>query len=130
MKREDVFPSKYLKAADLNGQAKIVTIERASYETLRAPDGKEQGKTVLYFRNARKALPLNMTNFDAVSQIVGDDETDNWIGHHIELFPDKTSMAGKMLDCVRIRAPTQAPLRKQTATKSPPPEGLDDEIPF
>jgi hypothetical protein len=130
MKRDEVFPSKYLKCPDLTGQAIIVTIERASYEILKTPDGKEQGRTVLYFRNAKKAFPLNMTNFDAVSEIVGDDETDNWPGHQIELYPDKTTMGGKVVDCVRIRAPAQAPLRKPTATKSPPPEGLDDDIPF
>ncbi|WGD56064.1 hypothetical protein QA641_20505 [Bradyrhizobium sp. CB1650] len=129
MKRDEVFPSKYLKCSDLNGQAKVVTIERAPFEILRAPDGKEQGKTVLYFRGAKKAFPLNRINYDAVSEIVGDDETDNWPGQ-IEIFPDKTLMAGKMVDCIRIRAPTQPSLRKPTATKSPPPEGLDDDIPF
>ncbi len=32
MKRDEVFPSKYLKSLNLNGQAKVVTIELAPYE--------------------------------------------------------------------------------------------------
>ena len=49
MKRDEVFPSKYLKATDLNGKALRVTIERAPLEILKNPEGKEQSKTVLHF---------------------------------------------------------------------------------
>ena len=60
MKKADVFPSKYLKSDDLNGKPITVTIERAPLEPLKSPEGKEQNKTVLYFRGAKKALPLNL----------------------------------------------------------------------
>ena len=66
MKRDDVFPSKYLKCADLNGKPIPVVIEAAHYETLKNPEGKEQQKIVLYFVGSKKALPLNVTNFNAV----------------------------------------------------------------
>ena len=46
MKREEVFPSKYLKAADLKGKPHTVTIESAPYETLKSLDGKETQKIV------------------------------------------------------------------------------------
>ena len=66
MKRDEVFPSKYLKCSDLNGQAMHgVSIDHATYETLKGTDGKETQKMVLYFKNAKKALPLNATNYDA-----------------------------------------------------------------
>ena len=68
MKRDDVFPSKYLKAADLNGRPVTVTIKSAPYETLKNPEGKEQGKTVLYFVRGKKALPLNIVNWDSVAR--------------------------------------------------------------
>ena len=54
MKRYDVFPSKYLKATDLNGKALCVTIERAPLVILKNPEGKEQSKTVLHFVKAKK----------------------------------------------------------------------------
>jgi hypothetical protein len=45
--RNDIFPSKYPKASDLNGTAIVVTIQSAPTEVLRTPDGKEESKTVL-----------------------------------------------------------------------------------
>ena len=54
MKRDDIFPSKYLKAADLKGKPIAVTIESAPTETLKNTEGKEQRKTVLYFAGAKK----------------------------------------------------------------------------
>ena len=87
-------------------------------------------KWSLYFKNAKKALPLNATNYDSISAIVGDDDTESWPGHKIELFPDKTRMGGKPVDCVRIRAPAQRSLPKPSPPETPPEEGLDDDIPF
>jgi hypothetical protein len=92
MKRNDVFPSKYLKAIDLKGKACVATIESAPYETLKGLDGTETKKIVLYFKNAEKALPLNTTNFDAVSDATGRPDTDDWSGQRIELYPTKTCM--------------------------------------
>src|SRR5262249_42780960 len=62
MTRDEVFPSKYLKAADLKGKPRIVTIESAPYEALKGLDGKETQKIVLYFKNVPKGLPLNATS--------------------------------------------------------------------
>ena len=78
MNSDDVFPSKYLKAADLNGRPVTVTIKSAPYETLKNPEGKEQGKTVLYFVRGKKALPLNIVNWDSAAEICGDDTDGLW----------------------------------------------------
>lgn len=135
-KRDDVFPSKYLKAADLNGTPLTVTIVSAPLETLKNPEGKEQTKTVLYFRGTKKLLPLNVTNWDAVADIAGDD-SDDWAGHKIELYPAKTEMKGKTVDCIRVRAPEQAkpptkqkPAAKKSAAAKSHDDEMDDEIPF
>ena len=127
MTRDEVFPSKFLRADDLKGKPHIVTIERASYETL-----KESQKIVLYFKNAGKSLPLNATNFDAVCDATGCPDTDDWPGQRIELYPTKTSMGGKVVDCIRIRPASAS--RPLAATVSPPPppppDEMSDEIPF
>jgi hypothetical protein len=127
MKRDDVFPSKYLKAADLKGKARVLEIDHAPLETLKNTKGEEEQKIVLHFVGAKKAMPLNMTNFDAVADICGDD-TDLWPGQMIELFPTTTQMGGKTLDCVRIRKPREvqpAPPKRD----EPSPE-MDGGIPF
>jgi hypothetical protein len=140
-KRDDVFPSKYLRAADLNGNPVTVTIVSAPLETLKNPEGKEQTKTVLYFRGTKKLLPLNVTNWDAVADICGDD-SDDWAGKAIELYPAKTQMGGKIVDCIRVRASGQLELPTQEekpAAKAkvkakvkvqPAHDDMDDSIPF
>jgi hypothetical protein len=131
MIRDEVFPSKYLKAADLKGKAHIVTIESAPYETLKSLDGKEAQKIVLHFKNAEKTLPLNLTNFDAVCDATGCPDTEDWPGQRIELYPTRTTMGGKAVDCIRIRPPSAS--RPAAAAVPPPPVSADegsDEIPF
>jgi hypothetical protein len=108
MKREDLFPSKYLKCSDLRGQARVVQIKHAPIETLKNPQGQEQRKAVLYFNGIKNALPLNLTNYDSVADIIGDDETNKWPGARIELYPGRTMLGGKTVDCIRIRKPRPA----------------------
>jgi hypothetical protein len=90
----------------------------------------------LYFRGGTKALVLNLTNWDAVADIAGDD-TDGWPGQRIEVFPTTTELRGKIVDCIRIRPPAQREFVPAATKKKPPPPaaagnggGLDDEIPF
>jgi hypothetical protein len=90
--------------------------------------------TVLYFAKAKKALPLNMINWDSIADICGDD-TDAWPGHSIEIYPTRTTLGGKAVDCVRIRRPSGAlPLTLPKAPAPPPQAGesgdMDDQIPF
>jgi hypothetical protein len=132
MKRDDLFPSKYAKCADLKGKPRIVEIEHAPIETLKNPKGEEQRKVVLYFKGAKKALPLNLTNFDAVAEIAGSDETNDWPGTRIELYPATTMMGGKITDCIRIRRS-----REELPISPPPPPTkpavdpeLNEEIPW
>ena len=131
MKLDQAFPSNYLKCSDLNGREITATISEVKME-----DVGDDHKPVVYFRGAQKGLVLNKTNGYSIGDIYGDD-TDNWIGRKITLFPDKTSYQGKRVDCVRVKGPSDNGTQ-QSAPPSPPPPartvsdeaGLDDEIPF
>ena len=115
MKRDDVFPSKYLKASDLNGKPIAVEIMDSAVEQLKTLDGKTQDKLILNFKGYKKGLVLNRTNYDAIADIHGE-ETDDWEGKIIELYPTKTAMGGKTVACIRIRATAR--------------DATGDEIPF
>jgi hypothetical protein len=131
MMRDEVFPSKYLKAADLKGKPRIVKIESARYEPLKGLDGKENQKIVLCFENVPKSLPLNVTNFDAVCDATGFPDTEDWPGQQIELYPTKTTMGGKTVDCIRIRPPSRSRPAAAPPSPPPPPVGeMNDEIPW
>jgi hypothetical protein len=105
MNRDELFPSKYIKAADLGGKPLVVTIKSATVEALNNPNGGgQQDKLLLGFVNQPKKLVCNVTNFNSIADLHGD-ETDGWPGKRIELYPTKASVGGKSFDAVRVRAP-------------------------
>jgi hypothetical protein len=128
VKRHEIFPSRHLKPADLAGKSRVVEIERAPQEELGNGADKDE-KTVLYFRGGTtKPLPLNMTNWDAVAAICGDD-TGGLPGHRIESYPT-TTRRGSPVGPSLIRPPG----RRIAAAASKPPtplaDDMDDDIPF
>ena len=82
------FPSTYLRHADLQGRRIVVTIERITIETMGDGENKDT-KPVVYFVGAKKAMAFNKTNALELAMAFGD-ETDNWIGKQIEVFPSMT----------------------------------------
>jgi hypothetical protein len=146
MKRHQLFPSRFLKADDLNGASVVVKIAKLKLETLET-NGKSETKAVLYFANLEKAMVLNVTNYNSIADLHGD-ETDEWPGCAIELFPTTTEMKGKIVDCIRIRAPYAADIKDKGATSQATPrpqptpkqdkplykdewrDDMDDSIPF
>jgi hypothetical protein len=115
MKAGSVFGS-YLKAGDLGGRK--VAVKIAAWEVAEFDDGK---KLVLSFAGKDKKLAVNLTNCNTIIEILGTDETDQWIGHVIVLRPDRTMFGAKMVDCVRVEAyvPAQAP--RPSVAPPPPP---------
>src|SRR5690242_16780983 len=117
MKINGAFPSDYLKAADLNGKAIRVSIDTVTVEKI----GEDQ-KPVLHFIGKDKGLVLNKTNSARIVEAVGSDETDDWSGWSIVLYPCKVDFQGKRVDAIRIddrpgatKAPANRPLPVQAA---------------
>jgi hypothetical protein len=129
----DAFPSKYLKATDLADGPVIATIKVGELERIRGFDGKETPKVVLYFAKKLKPLPLNRTNFESVVDICGSDDSDDFGGTKIELYATKTSLNGKVMDCVRIRPPGAAEKPEKAAKPNDGKPGddidMNDELP-
>jgi hypothetical protein len=132
--KDTVFQRKFLNASDLKGQPVVVTIKDAPLQKLKNGSGEEQQKTVLYFLGKTKGLPLNLTNWDSVADVTGENDSDNWRGHKIELYPTTTDMKGKTVECIRVRAPAQRELpTKPKPEPAPSPASepdYDDNIPF
>ena len=85
MKIGSAFPSNFLKAADLQGRAVMCTIQE-----VRSEDIGDGHKPVIYFTGKEKGLVLNRTNALTITEAYGE-ETDDWVGQQIEVFPDKLS---------------------------------------
>ena len=134
MKISAAFPSNYLKAVDLGGQPRIVNVRTCVMEELGQGKDKEK-KPVLYFEKGPKGLVLNVTNANTITKVYGDD-TANWAGKPIEIYPTQTEFRGDMVDAIRVRVPDVEP-RSTSAPVTPPAPGaaapmaddnLDDEL--
>jgi len=122
MNVNEAFPSKYIKASDLQGKGVAITIEKLLVEAI--GEDKDE-RPVLYFVGGKKGLVLNKTNAAEIADQHGD-EMDHWMGKQIELYPSRTQYLGKMVDCVRTRPVTP----KGGVAPAPVGDDLDDEIPF
>jgi hypothetical protein len=128
MKQGDAFPSVWLKAADLKGKTVTVTIEDCRSEVVDRKTGKTQ--PVLTFEGKDKQLGLNVTNFKRVAELTGEDDSENWAGHQIALFPCMVDFQGKSIEAIRIKAASSKKVASKPAKdedESPPP--TDDDAP-
>ena len=123
--KNDVFPSRYFKAADLDRPI-VLTVLKAPIEELKY-QGRAEEKVVLHFRQAKKVLPLNVTNWDSMEKVTGKSNSDEWAGCRIELYPTQTQMRGETVDCIRIRKPGA---EQTEPPESPVSTDMRDEIPF
>lgn len=145
------FPSKYLKAADLQKRRHVLTIDRVVQE-----EGID--KPIMYFQGAQKGMALNKTNAMLIASLYGNN-TDRWGGQRIELYEAQVSFNNQFVPAIRVMAPAEqmpahqsGPLPAETRPVHPAPDpnapsdfqqpsqhgpapqgavsGIDDEIPF
>lgn len=126
MNIDNAFPSKYIKASDLENRDAPVTMGQVVMEEV----GGDQ-LPVLYFQGKQKGLVLNKTNSSTISKLYGG-ETSGWAGNPITLFPTQTDYAGKQVECIRIRlaAPQSPSPQAPPANYNGAPMPSDDEIPY
>lgn len=133
MNINEVFDSKYLRAADLKGQTPICTITKIDMQDMK--DG--QVKPCIYLNHKDKGLVLNKTNANMIAKLYGP-ETDAWIGKKIMLITAWVEYQGDTVEAIRIRPPNMDPMAAQAPMEPPPPRGEDDysrrdadpEVPF
>lgn len=121
MKMSVEFPRKYVVAADLNGKDVTLTIKKVVKEEMGQP-GQKEFKPVVYFERATKGLILNATNARIIVSLYGD-ESDNWSGKPITLYPTTVKAFGKSNDVIRVRerAPAAPVAKSPTTSPTPPP---------
>ena len=143
-KLNDLFPSRFISAADLQGQEVIATIDRVEIEKF---DDDAQ-KPIVYFQGKTKGLVCNKTNAKSIALIAGDD-TDNWPGKAIVLFSMMVDFKGQVVEAIRVRRPpdpavvpalsppprptqgsVSAKATSSTAATAQVDDDLDDEISF
>ncbi len=141
MKKSDIFPSQYISAADLGNKEFALTIASAAMEMVGNDDEKKK-KLIVRFQEAEKGLVCNVSNFDMIAFIHGDD-TDGWVGKEVVLYATPVNFKGKTVMGIRIKQATErVPAGNgremqiqdrgthKLATMVKADDGLDEEIGF
>jgi hypothetical protein len=115
----EVYGGNWLTADDLAGREVTVTIESVTIHDM--PDGKK--KAALHFIGKEKALLLNVTNGNTLTELFGTDEMDNWEGQRFRMFVAKVDFQGKRVPAIRVKAAGGS-----KPAPPPPPVGSDDEL--
>jgi len=98
MRKTDLHPSKYFKAADFEGPLTL-TIEMARPEKFE--NGRdEEKKLVVYFKKTKSGLVIGPIVWGMIADIVGTDETEKWPGHRLKLVRETTMFGGKRVPCI------------------------------
>jgi len=105
---------KRLKAEELGPKfRKAVVIDNVQMEKT----GTDT-KPVMYFRGNDKGLVLNKTNVNALIDILGSAESDDWIGRRVQIYTAMVDYQGKRVLGIRIE---EAVVPQQTQTTRPAP---------
>lgn len=140
MKSSDAFPSKYLKASDLQGRQVTVRMTHVDPEVISGDK-----KFILYFSGKTKGMVLNKTNWNNIAKVYGDD-SDDWSGQEIVLFEAIVDFQGESVPAIRVKGPSKPaqsqnqhrprPQASEMQGDEPPPrqsaphDDMADEIPF
>lgn len=111
----ELFDSEYLGAWDIDGDV-VATIAKVQAGTVGGHQGKAKSKKALIrLKEFDKPLIANKTNAKAIAGMYGNDTT-QWIGKRITMYPTETQFGGETVDCIRVR-PT--PPRGESSGKQP-----------
>lgn len=111
---ELVYPSEYVKAADLKGRDVTIIIADITKETLVMVGGKKDRKAVVHMRARNrdgspgqllgKRWVVGKTVLRQIGAATGEKVMDNWLGKEVTMYPDTCrGKDGKMVECIRVR---------------------------
>jgi hypothetical protein len=83
---DQLYPGRFIKAAELLGKKVTVTIADVELEDLEGEDGKKT-KCIISFRESPKKLVACKTNGLCIKEMFGK-ELANWMGKRITIFED------------------------------------------
>lgn len=92
MNIDQMFPSKFIKAEDLQGQTVTLTVMTVTMEDV----ADKEFKPVMRFMNRDKGMVLNKTNATLCAHIWGPD-TDQWQGKQLNLSAAPVMFQGKQV---------------------------------
>ena len=104
MRLTELFPSDLLKSQDVidEGGEMTLTISKVEMKTFDRDDGKKETKPIVYFEEG-KQLVLNVTNKNTISELHGQEDTDQWLGKQVTLTVKDVEFQGKSVLGIRVK---------------------------
>jgi hypothetical protein len=118
------FPSRYLQVSDLEDGPIVALIKSVAAENVGGEDG-DLKLVVKFHEPGLKSLVLNLTRAEAVAELAGSDDTEQWPDTRIQLVRGTTRYQGKKVGCIVVQAPTTTAKSRAVATADDV-----DEAPF
>ena len=98
-----MFDSDYVKAWDLLGKDRTVTISRVVGSIITGEKGRKSKKPILYFEGKEKGFIANVTNCKIIEKMYGSDPAE-WVGKKVTLWPTTTEdKDGVTVETIRVR---------------------------
>ena len=124
--KDDLFATRFFKGETFKGPLDV-EIQACVTERIKDNEGVAKEKLVLFFVGQKQQLVCNATNFDMITELTGELDSDDWVGHKICLYPATTSLGTKRVPCIRVRA-VAAPAPKKAPAPAPKPAPSSDGI--
>lgn len=129
---KSMMDARWMFAFNLNGRDCTLTIANVTGGEVTGEGNKKSKKPLCTWRErARngdeiKPLILNVTNCKIIAAMYGND-TAEWAGKRITLYPTTTSVGGNVVDCIRVRP--RVPSAKKKGDADDPLPNNDDPTP-
>ncbi len=105
MKLNELFPRKYATGEDLAGKSVTLTISHLRLEKMiPTPGAAPVEKWVVFFKEAQKGIVLSKTLAFQISKVVGSEDTEDWTGKKVVLYPEPVNVAGYTRTAIRAKA--------------------------
>lgn len=91
-----------MKCLDLDGKPQVFTILTVNMEMVGQGSDAEE-KPIVFFDETDQGLVLNVTNANGITELLGTDETNEWKGKKICLYPTRVQFGSKMVDAIRVK---------------------------
>jgi hypothetical protein len=121
------FPSKYLGSADLD-ESFVSTIKSIEDENVGQGDAVEVKPVAHWVDAGRKPCVLNPTRCEALSDLTGSPDKDDWPGTRVLVRRGQTFYKGKKVGCIEFAAPPAVPSPKPSPKKPAKPRPPDEEF--
>jgi hypothetical protein len=123
MDYRELFPARYAGGKNLPGAGLLVEVQAVGKEKMRAgPSKPEEVKAVMIVKRIAGPHPVGVAITrecfgivlrkklcEQIAGIVGSNETDDWKGKRVVLYPCETKAAGEVVQSICARTPKQQP---------------------